>query len=269
MRSILALVAAILVIGTLALLNGPALVSRWAPPRELPGLEMVDIDPGAYELTILVANSQGRKYLSKPVELADPFQISRYEITIDQWNICFEDGGCAHRARQRTYQDGSHPVTRVSWLDAQAFTKWLSRETGQTYRLPTEEEWAYVARSGRDYDQPVIDALIRKRQAAQFVARSLFRKTQQIGTSGMNDWSVYDMNGSVWEWTLTCNFASDEQNITLRTIEQLSDRGLCANRIVQGDERAHVPFFVDEVFSGGCGTGAPVDHIGFRLVKEI
>lgn len=269
MRKILPIIIALLVAVALIWFNWAAIMSRLAPREQLSGLEMVDIVPGAYDLTILVANSQGRKYFSKPVDIANAFQISRYEVTIDQWNQCFEEGGCIHKAKQRKYQTGDHPVTRVSWLDTQMFTNWLSQKTRQTYRLPTEEEWAYVAFAGEDFSQSVIDKLIQSRAAALFVAKNRFRRTRKIGDSGVNGWSVHDMTGSVWEWTMTCNFASDEENRNSWTIEQLSDRSLCANRIVQGDERAHVPFFIDEVFSGGCGTGAPVDHIGFRVIRVL
>lgn len=235
----------------------------------LPGMEVSDIQAGAYTLTILVPNSLGRKYYTKSVQIDRPFQISRHEVTIDQWNKCHAAGGCRRKAFQRPYQTGDHPVTRVSWFEAYTFTKWLSSETGETYRLPTEEEWAYVAFSGKDFSRAVIDGLIENRKLIQTASMSRFRKTLPIGSSGTNSWGITDMTGPVWEWTMTCWFSSDEENKRPRTIEQLSNPELCPNRIVQGDERAHVPFFVDKVYTGGCGTGAPVDHIGFRIVRQI
>lgn len=238
------------------------------PEKSLPGLKLADVASGEYRLTILVPNSLGRKYYSKPVYIKQPFQISRHEITIDQWNKCFDDGGCPHKAKQRRYQTGNHPVTRVSWYDAVMFTQWLSQYLGVTYRLPTEEEWAYAALAGKDFTKETIEGLIENRQMAQTALMSRFRKTLLIGANGENEWAISDMTGSVWEWTLTCWFSSDEENQQVRTISQLSNPELCPNRVVQGDERAHVPVFVDKVFSGGCGTGSPVDHIGFRVVRD-
>lgn len=240
-----------------------------APPRELAGLNMVDIQPGNYDLTILVPNSLGRKYYTKSVDIPDPFQIGQSEITIDQWNICFEDGGCPHEAKQRRYQSGNHPVTKISWYDAFLFTRWLSKETRETYRLPTEEEWGYIATSGRNFTKKTIDDLITKRQIRLTIPTSGSARTRKVGAFGFNDWKILDVTGSVWEWTLTCRFSSDDESRKVWTIEQLSDPNFCPNRIVQGDERAHVPYFVNEVLSGGCGTGAPVDNIGFRVVKEL
>ena len=45
-------------------------------------------------------------------------------------------------------QTDEHPVVNVSWNDAVAFCKWLSRKEGKTYRLPTEAEWEYACRAG-------------------------------------------------------------------------------------------------------------------------
>lgn len=223
---------------------------------------------GTYNLTILVPNSLGRQYYSKPVSIERSFQIGRHEITIDQWNMCYQDGGCSHQAKQRPYQTGAHPVTRISWYDAFVFTQWLSLKTGKNYRLPTEEEWAYAAFAGRDFTKETIEGLIAKRRMIKVATMTRFRKTLPVGSSGQNAWEIHDMTGSVWEWTLTCWFSSDEENKRPWTIAQLSNAELCPNRVVQGDERAHVPFFVDKVYTGGCGTGSPVDHIGFRVVLD-
>jgi len=256
-------------VGLLAfgLINLQAIRTGEAPGDVLPGLELADIAAGDYNLTILVPDSFGRKYYSKQVKLPQSFQISRYEITIDQWNECFKAGGCSHKAKQSTYQNGRHPVTQVSWYDTLMFTRWLSRKSGNTYRLPTEEEWAYVAFAGKDFTKQTIDGLIDSRQSIQEITGNQFRKTKVVGRNSTNPWGVFDMTGAVWEWTLTCWFSSDEENQRSWTASQLSNPDLCANRVVQGEERAHVPFFVDRVYAGGCGTGSPVDHIGFRVVR--
>jgi formylglycine-generating enzyme required for sulfatase activity len=251
-----------------------AAIISWRPlsvPRDaaeiLPGMELIKVASGNYHLTILVPDSFRRKYYSKPVRIIRPFQISRHEVTIGQWNKCFQDGGCPKKAKQRHYQSANHPVSRVSWYDAYLFTKWLSKVTRDSYRLPTEEEWAYAAFAGRDVTQATIDDLIFKRQLVRTATFSAYRPTQEIGSFGENAWSIVDVTGPVWEWTLTCWFSSDEENRRHWTIAQLSDPNLCPNRVVQGDERAHVPYFVDKVYAGGCGTGSPVDHIGFRVVR--
>ena len=51
-------------------------------------------------------------------------------------------------------QTDDYPVLNVTWNDAVAFCKWLSRKEGKTYRLPTEAEWEYAARAARRRDIP-------------------------------------------------------------------------------------------------------------------
>ena len=78
-----------------------------------------------------------------------PFAISQTEITYDQWDACVADGGCgACTPPAGAKGRGLQPVARVSWRDAQACTASLTKKTGQPYRLPSEAEWEFTARSG-------------------------------------------------------------------------------------------------------------------------
>ncbi|WP_340054741.1 formylglycine-generating enzyme family protein, partial [Pseudomonas sp. JAI120] len=49
------------------------------------------------------------------------------------------------------------PAVQISWYDADGYAAWLSRRTGDAYRLPTDEEWAYAAGSKFKDDGIVID----------------------------------------------------------------------------------------------------------------
>ncbi|WP_259781382.1 formylglycine-generating enzyme family protein [Aestuariispira ectoiniformans] len=232
----------------------------------LPNLEMVAVKSGSYNLTIAVAGAFGIDYMSRPAKIASDFEISRYEITIAQWNRCYQAGGCPHAAKTRSYQTDDQPVTNVNWLEAFQFTRWLSSVTGESYRLPTEEEWAYVAFSGTDVTREKLEKWSFERNITTTIGTSRMRK---IGAFGQTPWGVSDVKGNVWEWTMTCWFNSDIENKHARSIKELEDPELCANRVVQGIERGHVPFFVGETYSGGCSTGRPIDNIGFRIVREL
>jgi formylglycine-generating enzyme required for sulfatase activity len=77
----------------------------------------------------------------RSVTIAEPFWVSKYEVTFAEWDACIA-------AKECTYRKGDHnrPVF-VSWNDAKAYVGWLSEKTKKTYRLLSEAEWEYVARS--------------------------------------------------------------------------------------------------------------------------
>jgi formylglycine-generating enzyme required for sulfatase activity/serine/threonine protein kinase len=90
------------------------------------------------------------------------------------------------------------PVVNVSPKDAEAFAAWRSKRDGVTYRLPTEEEWEFAARSGGEYKAyPWGDTWQDKRAVVKEAT------PQPVGTypDGKNKWGVVDLIGNAWEWT--------------------------------------------------------------------
>ncbi|HYE66830.1 MAG TPA: SUMF1/EgtB/PvdO family nonheme iron enzyme, partial [Pyrinomonadaceae bacterium] len=93
------------------------------------------------------------------------------------------------------------PVTNVSVADAESFAAWRSKRDGVTYRLPTEEEWEYAARSGdQNTLYPWGSTWIQGR--ANFKDAGL-GSPRPVGSfpDGKNRWGVLDLMGNVWEWT--------------------------------------------------------------------
>ena len=91
-------------------------------------------------------------------------------------------------------QTGNDPVVAISWQDAVEFCKWLSTETGRTYRLPSEAEWEYAARSGRTAESPADP------DQAGWHRDNSGLKTHPVARKQPNAWGVYDMLGNAWEW---------------------------------------------------------------------
>ncbi len=113
-------------------------------------------------------------------------------------------------------QTDRHPVTNVTWHDAQAFCEWLTHHDKRTYRLPTEAEWEYACRAGTqtawftgDREEAlcaaanVADATLRGRLGAAWKVSAWadgYPFTAPVGSFRPNAWGLYDMHGNVWEW---------------------------------------------------------------------
>lgn len=147
-----------------------------------------------------------------PVTIRKPFAIGRYEVTFAEWDACVASGGCeGYEASDPGWGRGDRPVVNVSWRDARAYVDWLSKTTGETYRLPTEEEWEYVAHAGADTpfsfgatlspDKANYDAAFPYAGAAKGASP---RKTLPVGSFKPNPFGVYDMHGNAWEWVSDC-----------------------------------------------------------------
>jgi sulfatase modifying factor 1 len=105
-------------------------------------------------------------------------------------------------------QTDEHPVVNVTWNDADAFCKWLTKKTGMHVRLPTEAEWEYAGRAGSSTDESLVtvgnvaDATARKEfeWAATVDATDGYLFTAPCGQFLANRFGLYDMHGNVWEW---------------------------------------------------------------------
>jgi formylglycine-generating enzyme required for sulfatase activity len=114
-------------------------------------------------------------------------------------------------------QTDNHPVVNVTWNDAVAFCKWLSRKEGKTYRLPTEAEWEYACRAGTTTryssgDDPETLAKVANVADAAFKAKVPDWKyttikasdgyvfTSPVGLFKPNAFGLYDMHGNAWQW---------------------------------------------------------------------
>ncbi|OQY53975.1 MAG: hypothetical protein DRR08_31355 [Candidatus Parabeggiatoa sp. nov. 2] len=115
-------------------------------------------------------------------------------------------------------QNDNHPVACISWNDATAYAQWLSRQTGQHYRLPTEAEWEYAARAGTTtsrywgnnpdeacrYANVADQSLKKKKSDWPWTIHNCtdgYVYTAPVGRFKPNAFGLFDMIGNLWEWT--------------------------------------------------------------------
>ena len=91
------------------------------------------------------------------------------------------------------------PVEHVSWTDCQEFITKLNQMTGKHFRLPTEAEWEYAARGGKQSQGYKYAGSNNLSDVAWFTYNNSGR-TQQVATKQPNELGLYDMSGNVFEW---------------------------------------------------------------------
>jgi formylglycine-generating enzyme required for sulfatase activity len=160
-------------------------------------------------------NGKANEKPVKQVEISS-FWMGAYEITHDQYNVFFRDenlsqGSKVDAVTRPTAQyidlswnmgkEGGFPMNSMSVDAAMMFCKWLWKETGIFYRLPTEAEWEYACRAGSTSTYYFGNDVKLLGQYAWFKGNSK-EKYQKVGTKKPNNWGLYDMLGNVAEWTI-------------------------------------------------------------------
>ena len=105
---------------------------------------MINIPAGTFVMGLASKDSAARP----PHKVSVPaFALQQSPVTVADWKACTADHGCGP-APHMAAADDTTPLYNASWDDAQQYIAWLSRVSGQAYRLPSEAEWEYAARAG-------------------------------------------------------------------------------------------------------------------------
>jgi formylglycine-generating enzyme required for sulfatase activity len=165
------------------------------------GMEFVFIKGGCYEMGNIFGESgdadsiQG-KGDEKPIHTVcvDDFYLGKYEVTQGQWEKVMQNNPSDFK------KGNDYPVEQVSWEDAQEFIKKLNEETGRNFRLPTEAEWEYAARSGGKREKYAGTNVEDELDQYAWYSANADLQTHPVGQKKPNGLGLYDMIGNVAEW---------------------------------------------------------------------
>ena len=241
-------------------------IGQTALERELAG-EMVSIPAGTFRMGDL--SGAGWDY-EKPVRsvTVPAFKLGKYEVTYAQWDACVADGGCnGYTPGDGGWGSGNRPVSNVSWDDAQSFIRWLNSKTGGNYRLPTEAEWEYAARSGSTTEYSWGDDLGSNRaNCDNDYCGDSWDYTAPVGSFPANPWGLHDMHGNVWEWAQDCWNDSYEGAPTDGSAWTSGD---CSQRVFRGGAWGYSAGGLRSADRfGGVRTGRFHYGNGFRLAQD-
>jgi formylglycine-generating enzyme required for sulfatase activity len=177
------------------------------------------------------------------IRISKPFALGRFEVTRAEFAAFVSDSGFSpvsphcrtwiealqgfrdlpvswNRSNVPAQPQIRHPASCIDWHDSQAYVAWLSRKTGQRYRLPSETEWEYAARAGsrtlrhwgNEANKGCAYANLHDRStAARYpLAWTLVDcndghvDVAPVGSLKPNAFGLYDMIGNVWEWAEDC-----------------------------------------------------------------
>jgi formylglycine-generating enzyme required for sulfatase activity len=266
-----------LALACIAGLAGPLAVAPLVMERDAaePDLRdpqaVVELHSGSVAYRVNGDFTHARKQAAAPlvrISLPRSLAVMKHQVSSSDYQRCVDDGAC--RALDRgVVVAGDRPAVQVSWHDANGYAQWLSRKSGETWRLPTDEEWAIAAGSKFKDDGIAIDDNDPSKRWIARYEREADRApsdpgTRSFGTFGSNENGLQDIGGNVWEWTASC-FVRRVLNDGGKVISESPN---CGVRVVEGQHRAYVTDFIRDAKAGGCAVGVPPDNLGFRLVVE-
>jgi formylglycine-generating enzyme required for sulfatase activity len=236
------------------------------------------------------------------VAIESPFWMGACEVTNRQYRRFDASHDPGYYAKRHARQDDQglpldgpdQPAVRVSWEEAAAFCRWLSRRTGLRAALPTEAEWEYACRAGHpppaEGDGKGLDLFGRANVAELSFSRGLLEEGKQVtgglehlvvegasladrrfddgavvtapvGSYAPNAWGLHDLHGNAAEWTRTAYRPYPYREEDGRNVPREGER-----RVVRGGSFFDRPARCRASFRLAYPPWRKVFNVGFRVV---
>jgi len=264
---------------------------------------LVEVPSGTMVLGAEIGNASNQPPYS--VEFSAPFAIGATEVTrnefarfIDQNDFQTDaqrDGGsCTYWVFGWTSrpgknwetpgfdQGGNDPVVCVSHADVQAYLRWLSNQTGERYRLPTDSEWEYAARLGvqpgsltaeniceqaniADFDL-AREHKTRKDSTNVFQCEDGYGSTTAVARFDPSPLGLFDTIGNVSEWVADCWTANHS---AARSDGAAVGTDNCTEGVSRGGSWIELPANTSSVSRVRRARSESLNHLGFRVLREL
>ena len=229
--------------------------------QEWERLVMVQVEGGSFMMGCQGGQDSHCYDSARPVHRVQvrSFEIGKYEVTQAQWERVMGEnpsrfGGCSNC-----------PVEGVSWDDVQRFLSALNARTAGGFRLPTEAEWEYAARGGRQsrgYRYAGGNGL----GSVGWYQDNSGSRTHPVGGKRANELGLHDMSGNVWESVQDC------WNDSYRGAPgngRAWESGDCSLRVARGGSWLFRPRFLRSANRDWNSTGFRSYDLGFRIARTL
>jgi formylglycine-generating enzyme required for sulfatase activity len=234
--------------------------------------EMIVIPAGSFMMGSPVHDTN--EYPQHQVTIANPFAVSKFVLTFDDWDACAAYGDCDPHVSDDSWGRGQQPLINVTWHGAKRYVAWLSSMTGKPYRLLTEAEYEYAARAGTQTAYPWGDEIGKEKNANCGGCGSQWdgKKPAPVGSFAPNGFGLYDMIGNVWAWVEDCyhpNYERDPNDGRAPTDGSAWISGECDRRVVRGGSYREDPQRLRSAHRFHDQHNAQFLDLGFRVGRTL
>lgn len=222
-------------------------------------MKFVFVKGGCYKMGSAVGNIDDEQ----PVHdvCVSDFYLGQYEVTQGQWEQVMKNNPSYFK------QCGLNcPVESVSWDDSQEFIRKLNALSNKQYRLPTEAEWEYAARSGGKDE--IYAGTSDEKSLAEYawIGENSGKSIHPVGQKKANGLGLYDMTGNVDEW---CQDWYEETfyKFSLKT-NPLSQNN-SSEHVTRGGDWSFKPHRARVAHRSSFVAGLRENLIGLRLVLPV
>jgi len=258
-------------------------------PVSFPSPELVSVDGGQFMMGCTREQRDDCSENENPLHkvILKDFAIGKFEVTNEEFCAFLNERGNAPETGGgfrvdmgneycRIVKKGTvfitrpgfekHPVVPVSWYGAVEYCNWLSEKTGEHFRLPSEAEWEYAARGGKESKGSRFAGGDNLREVA-WISPHSDDGTKPVGTKTPNEKGIFDMSGNAWEWC--ADHWHDNYEGAPGDGQAWSIEGFSLERVVRGGSWASDdPRMFRVSFRGRGRASGRGDLYGFRVVQQ-